>query len=182
MSTTTTIWTAEMLERMPDDGRQRELLRGELIEMSPGNSTRGYLIILLGNTVGLYAHQKGLGKAFSDTGFLLERGPDTVLAPDVSFIRKDRLAEVSPLGFVETCPDLAIEILSPSNSATEVLGKLETYLRSGVSAVWVLDPRRERAEIHRPGQPALRLGLDDTLEDEDMLPGFRITLRELLQD
>jgi Uma2 family endonuclease len=81
-------------------------------------------------------------------------------------------------GFPKGFPDIAVEVLSLSNTATETFQKIETYLRCGVTAVWIIDPTGRRAEMHRQGQ-VVRLGLDDALEDADLLPGLRIPLRDL---
>ncbi|MCB1021976.1 MAG: Uma2 family endonuclease, partial [Acidobacteria bacterium] len=142
-----------MLQRLPDDGRRRELLRGELISMSPVNPRHGRVVGRLSARVVDYAFDHDLGDVYvGDTGWRLERSPDTVLAPDIAFVRKDRLAEVDEVGFPETYPDLAIEVLSPSNTAAEMMLKLEIYSSCGVSAVWIVEPAREVAEIHRKGQ------------------------------
>lgn len=171
-----------MLERMPDDGCRRELIRGELIEMSPVSPRHARVVARLGSRVDVYAEQHDLGDVFSgDAGWILELGPDTVLAPDIAFIRKSRLREVNDEGFGRTFPDLAIEVLSPSNTAAEMILKLKTYLSCGVSAVWIVEPTRQVAEMHRKGQPVIRLGLDDALEDPDLLPGFSLRLRDLFR-
>jgi Uma2 family endonuclease len=171
-----------MLERLPDDGRRRELIRGELIDMSPTNSRHGRVVGRLGARVVDYAFEHDLGDVYvGDTGWQLEYNNDTVLAPDISFVRKERLEQVNEEGFGRTYPDLAIEVLSPSNTAAEMMLKLEIYFRCGVSAVWIVDPKRQRAEIHRSRQPVVRLGLDDALEDADLLPGFSLKLRDLFR-
>lgn len=167
-----------MLERLPDDGRRCELIRGELIEMSPTNRRHGRAVIQLGWRVGEYVDKHDLGEVYSDTGWIFEDDPDTVLGPDISFIRKSRLSGLNEEGFGRTFPDLAVEVLSPSNTAAEMFQKIEIYLRCGVTAVWIIDPAGRRAEIHRQGQ-VVRLGLDDAVEDADLLPGLRIPLRDL---
>ena len=135
----------------------------------------------LGSRVVEYVFDHDLGDVYSDAGWILEADPDTVLAPDIAFVRKARLGDVNEEGFGRTFPDLAIEVLSPSNTAAEMMLKLEIYFRSGVSAVWIVDPKRQRAEIHRNDQPVIRLGLDDALEAPDLLPGFSLTLRDLFR-
>jgi Uma2 family endonuclease len=175
------VWTAEMLERLPDDGWRRELVRGELVEMSPPNARHGRVVIRLGSRLETYADKHDLGEVYSEVGWIFEHDPDTILGPDLSFVRKSRLKEVNEEGFARTYPDLAVEVLSPSNTAAEMVGKLEIYFRCGVSSVWIVEPKRQIAEIHRKGEPVRRLGLDDALEDPELLPGFSLPLRDLFR-
>ena len=171
-----------MLERVPRDGRRRELIRGELIEMSPVNPRHGRVVGRLGARVVDHAFDHDLGEVYvGDTGWQLEGDKDTVLAPDIAFVRKARLDQVSEVGFSKTYPDLAIEVLSPSNTAAEMVLKLKVYLSCGVSAVWIVEPQSQVAEIHRKDLPVIRLGLDDALEDPELLPGFSLTLRDLFR-
>lgn len=113
-----------------------------------------------------------------DPGFHLEYGPDTVLAPNIAFIRAERVAKFAKTGFPKGFPDLAVEVLSPSNTAAEMFQKIEIDLKCGVTTVWIVDPERKRAEMHRQGA-VLRLGLNDALEDADLLSGLRIPLSDL---
>ena len=170
-----------MLERLPDDGWRRELVRGELLEMSPPNARHGRVVIRLGSRLEAYVDKHGLGEVYSEVGWIFEQDPDTVLGPDLSFVRKSRLAEVNDEGFARTFPDLAIEVVSPSNTAAEMMRKVDIYFRCGVSAVWIIEPKGQIAEIHRKGEPVRRLRLDGALEDAELLPGFSLTLRDLFR-
>jgi Uma2 family endonuclease len=175
------VWTAEMLERLPDDGPRRELVRGDLVEMSPPNARHGRVVIRLGSRLQAYVDEHDLGEVYAEAGWIFEHDPDTVLGPDLAFVRKSRLEQVNEEGFARTFPDLAIEVLSPSNTAAEMIEKLEIYFRCGVSAAWIIEPKRQMAEVHREGEPVRRLGLDDALEDPDLLPGLSLPLRELFR-
>lgn len=170
-----------MLEKLPEDGWRRELVRGELIEMSPPNARHGRVVIRLGSHLDAYADENDLGEVYSEVGWIFEHDPDTVLGPDLSFVRKSRLSQVNEEGFARTFPDLAIEVLSPSNTAGEMMRKVDVYFRSGVSAVWIVEPKQRIAEVHRKGKPVRRLGLDDALEDAELLPRFSLKLRDLFQ-
>jgi len=168
-----------MLERMPDDGRRRELIRGELIEVAPANLEHTLIVGYLSAPMVLHVRKNRLGNVHvGDPGFHLEHGQDTVLAPDIAFVRAERIFTLEKTGFPKGFPDLAVEVLSPSNTAAEMFQKIEIYLKSGVTAVWIVDPAGKRAEIHRQGQVA-RLGLVDAAEDADLLPGLRIPLADL---
>ena len=168
-----------MLERLPDDGRRRELVRGELIEMAPVNLTHARIVGFISAPMIMHVRRERLGEVYvGEPGFHLEEGPDTVLGPDLAFVRTSRVPTLKKTGFPKGFPDLAVEVLSPSNTATEMLQKIETYLRCGVTTVWIIDPIGHRAEIHRP-DTVVRLALDGSLEDADLLPESRIPLRDL---
>ena len=169
-----------MLERMPDDGRRRELVRGgELLEMAPAHLEHTSIVGYISAPMVLHVRNRRLGNVHvGDPGFHLEHDRDTVPAPDIAFVRAERIPELATSGFPKSFPDLAIEVLSPSNSPAEVSRRIEIYLDRGVTAVWIVDPIGRRAEIHRKGQ-VLRLGLDDVLEDADLLSGLRIPLSDL---
>jgi Uma2 family endonuclease len=132
---------------------------------------------LIGNFVA--EHRLGVVGG-ADFGILLARGPDTVRAPDVVFYRADRLpAGGIPSTYWELAPDLAVEVLSPSDRRGKVLKKVGEYLDAGTHLVWVVDPRRRTAVVYRPeGEPTI-LGADGILDGEDVLPGFRLALAEV---
>jgi Uma2 family endonuclease len=182
MATTSTIWTAEMLERMPDDGRRRELVRGELIEMAPVNLEHALVVGNLCLPLLSHVRRERLGRVYvGDPGFHLQYDPDTVLAPDIAFVRAERVPGLAKMGFPKSFQDLAVEVLSPSNTAGEMVRKIAIYLQTGVTAVWIVDPSYQLAEMHRREQ-VVRLGLDDCLEDADLLPGLSIRLRDLFEE
>src|SRR5687767_6728007 len=113
MSTTTThLMTAEELFNLPDDGNRHELVKGELLTMPVPKPLHGFITINLSGL--LYNHVKtnDLGVLFAESGFHLERDPDTVLAPDIAFIARDRIATI-PEFFFDGPPDVAVEVLSP---------------------------------------------------------------------
>jgi Uma2 family endonuclease len=116
----------------------------------------------------------------ADTGFKLESDPDTVRAPDVAFIARDRIpAGGVPKAFWQYAPDLAAEVLSPSDRRSEVNEKISQYLRLGVKVVWFVEPSPRRVTIFRPGEPPQILGETDTLDGGDLLPGFCYPLARL---
>ena len=111
---TKTLWTAEMLEQLPDDSFRYELDDGELIKMSPGNLTHAQVAAKIISRLGPFVEENDLGAFLAlDPGFVLSRDPDTLRAPDVAFVRKERLAGLPQTGFPEIAPDLAIEVISP---------------------------------------------------------------------
>jgi Uma2 family endonuclease len=112
---------------------------------------------------------------------LLKRGPDVVRAPDVWFVRADRVpADGIPVSFWPGAPDLAIEVLSPTDRVGAVLRKVREYLDAGVRLVWVIDPEARTAGVFRPGRTEHFIDDDRILDGEDVLPGFTLPLREVL--
>jgi len=175
-----TLVTADDLARFSDDGHY-ELIRGELREMAPAGAEHGYTLITLSGFATVHAVLHDLGPCFgAETGFWIERDPDTVLAPDWAFISKARLRGPIERGFNTLVPDLVLETRSPGDTAPEVAAKVERWLSAGVRIVWELDPKRQVLMVHRPGSPPVRLAIDDTLAGGDVLPGFSIPLRRVL--
>ena len=116
----------------------------------------------------------------AETGFVLERDPDTVLAPDVAFVRRERiLASGLPPTCWEGPPDLAVEVTSPGDTRREVADKVASWLAAGTRLVWVVDPKRLVVEIHDPDGAPRRLGGSDVLEGEPLFPGFRLPVADI---
>src|SRR5215211_4281962 len=155
MSTTTThLMTAEELFDISDDGYHRyELIKGELLTMSPANHQHGRVTMNLTGLLYNHVRAKNLGELLAaDTGFKLERDPDTVLAPDISFIARDRSTPPSEF-FHLGPPDLAVEVLSPSDRRGKVERKTALWLELGAKSVWNVNPRKRTVEVfHADGQ------------------------------
>jgi Uma2 family endonuclease len=174
--------TAEEFARLPDppDGSQQELVRGEIITMPPPGGMHGVCCLKIGRRIGNFADEKQLGTVTTnDTGFVSERDPDTVRGPDVSYWGRERLPEV-PVGYIEVPPDLAVEVVSPSDHFSRVQNKVREYLSRGVALVWVVDPEGRTVTIYRSRQQSAILEENDTLAAEDVLPGFKCLVRDVL--
>jgi Uma2 family endonuclease len=179
MSTTISIATAEQLFEAGDIGRC-ELVRGELIMMSPAGSEHGGIIGELSGILWNFVRSRRLGRVFgAETGFIISRGPDTVRAPDIAFIRADRIPGRLPRGFFSGAPDLAVEVLSPSDRAGEVLSKTQDWLVAGCPVVWVVDPETQSVTVYRSDRTILVLAAADTLCGDDVLPGFTLPVAEI---
>jgi Uma2 family endonuclease len=133
--------------------------------------------------IGSYADALGLGEVTgADGGYALEGDPDTVLAPDVAFVRADRLPSPEERNHFPTmAPDLVVEVLSPTDRVRAVNKKIELYLASGVQLVWVFNPRRQTVTIRRPDQPARVLRVGAMLDGEDILPGFHLPVADIFR-
>jgi Uma2 family endonuclease len=192
MDTTTTepktLLTAKDLLAVPNPDLPHELWRGVLRMVMPATGAHGSAVSRLNFALCQHVYAHDLGEVFSEcTGFVLERGPDTVLCPDVAFVSKHRLPAGGPgWSFPELAPDLAVEILSPGDRPGKVRAKVAEYLRLGVRCVWVFQLVKRRVEVHArgagPGDPITTavLGEGDVLDGGEILPGFRYPLAELL--
>jgi len=174
--------TAEELFELPDDGMRHELVEGELRTMTPAGESHGWVALKIGARILDHVEREALGRAYAaETGFLLQRGPDTVRAPDVAFVAADRLTSQPLPGFAELAPDLVVEVVSPSDRASEVSAKAAMWLDAGARLVWVVDPQARLAAVHHPGGLGIVLREDGALDGEDVLPGFRLPLADLFR-
>ena len=131
--------------------------------------------------VGALVERHDLGQVFAqDTGFKIERDPDTVRAPDVAFVARERVAHIPQEGYAELAPDWVAEIVSPSDRPGKVLEKVGQWLGAGVRVGWVLDQVRQDARIYRADGTVSTVAPDGELDGEDVLPGFRCALRDIL--
>jgi Uma2 family endonuclease len=173
--------TADEFYRLPDSEGKQELVRGEVIEMAPAGGEHGGVatrfIVRLDRAVA-----QGSGYALPETGFRLFRDPDTVRAPDASYVSASRLPDGRlPTKFIEGPPDIAVEVVSPDDTAREVAEKVQEYLSSGCPLVLVADPRPRTVAVHRPGEAVRVLRGQDVVSAEDLLPGFAVTVDELFR-
>ena len=173
------ITTAKELLNAPADLGPCELVRGELIMMSPGKGRHAAVGMRIGRSLLNHVDANNLGEVFdSSAGYVLSRNPDTVREPDVSFLSRERFEGQDLDAFLEGAPDLAVEVLSPSNTAAEMRAKMDDYFGAGCRVVWIVDPLRRSVVIHRPDGSSKVLTEDDTLTAEELLPGFSATVRE----
>lgn len=174
-------WTAEDLLALADDENRYELVRGELIMMTPASARHGKFASRLDRALGGYVEEHELGEVYTaEPGFELEAEPPTVRAPDVAFVRRERIPpEGEPDGFWAIAPDLVIEIISPSETAQAIHEKVADYLRAGTQLLWLIYPASQAAMEYLPPMDARRLTVEDDLNGGDVVPGFRYPLRRL---
>jgi Uma2 family endonuclease len=173
--------TAQELLLMPDNGMRRELIQGELREMPPSGHRHGQVAIKISWPLAQYVEEHGLGVVYAaETGFLLERDPDTVRAADAAFVVASRVAQVTnERGFFPGAPDLAIEVISPGDSYTEVEAKVEEWLTAGCRMVVVVNPRNRTVKVYRRLTDIKVLTMDDTFDGDDVVPGFQLLINRL---
>lgn len=178
---TTILFTADQLLRMPDDGNRYELICGELRKMSPAGWRHGWVAGRLHVWLGRYVEEHNLGVVFEgETGFLLASDPDTVRAPDVAFVCRSRLPAEEPAeAFWPGAPDLAVEVVSPGDTVHEVDDKVGTWLDAGTRMVWVVNPKWHSVTVYRSADQVKILTENDELTGEDVVEGFHCTVGRL---
>lgn len=183
MTTTTKPMTAEDLLNMPDDGFRYELVRGELRKMPPAGHIHGELAASILASLGMHVKARRLGTVYAaDTGFHLASDPDHVRAPDAAFVRRERADAAGDVrGFFPGPPDVAVEVISPSDRYSEVEEKVEDWLEAGTLAVIVVDPRRRVVEVRRSRAESVMLTEADTLDIEDIAPGWRMPIEDIFE-
>ncbi len=176
--------TAEELLRLPTGmGERYELANGELKIMSPAGSRHGRVALRLGSLLEQTVRHGRLGATFgAETGFVLSRNPDTVRAPDAAFVAAARLpAGDLPDGYFPGAPDLAVEVISPSEAAADVQRKVVEYFEAGARLVWVVFPDTRQVVVFRSARESLALSADEALDGGDVVPGFTCRVSDLFE-
>jgi Uma2 family endonuclease len=173
--------TAEELLRTPDDGLRRELVHGEVRVMTPAGHRHGRVAMGIGSRLDQHVRENGLGAVYAaETGFKIASHPDTVRAPDVAFVRRERVEEVGDAeGFWPGAPDLAVEVVSPDDSYGEVEEKVFDWLSAGCRMVVVVNPRKRTATVYRSRSDIVVLTEDESLDGGEVVPGWRIPVRQI---
>jgi Uma2 family endonuclease len=181
MSATTQTMTADELFMMKDDGFRYDLVKGELRKISPAGSEHGAVIMRLAGALAPYVEENDLGEVFAaETGFKLASNPDTVLGPDLAFGSNEKIPPTGiPVKFWPGAPDLAVEVVSPGNTRHEIEEKIEQYLAAGVLLVWIISPKHRTVVVHRANTEPATLSESDTLDGQNVVPGFRYDIVRL---
>jgi Uma2 family endonuclease len=162
--------TIEEFERLPDDGWRMELVRGHVVREPPSGFEHGGVALRIGSLLVPFVDEHALGEVVgTEAGFVLSDEPPTVRAPDIAFVREDRLG-FDPKRFAPLAPDLAIEVLSPSNTMSEIHDKV---LDAGTRLVWVVDPASRTVTVYRSRHEIRLLTEDEEIDGADVVPGFR---------
>ena len=171
----------DLLGQEHNAGKDYELIDGVLIEMVPPGGEHGEFTLNLGSYIRAFAREHGLGRSTVETGFHPPDDRHTLLSPDVAFVSHRRAPKPFPKRYVPVMPDLAVEILSPSDTMRNTCNKAEVYLTNGTKLVWIVLPDTESVEVCRLTDAGElerdALGPDDTLSGEDVLPGFALDVR-----
>lgn len=183
MSTTTRTMTADELFEMPHGNFRYELVAGELRQMSPTGAMHGIVTMRLSAPIFNHAQMNNLGFVFgAETGFKLASNPDTVRAPDIAFVSRERMLPDADINkFLPVVPDLVVEVVSPTDTLYEVEEKIAEWLAAGALAVWVANPKRRTVTVHRAGHAPQILSEADSIEGGEALPGFSYSLAGLFE-
>lgn len=174
------VTAGELLDK-PDDGFRYELIKGELRKMPPAGSEHGYVAMNAGSPLKDHVEANGLGRVYAaETGFLIAQDPDTVRAPDASFVSRERVeAAGRVVGYWPGAPDLAVEVVSPNDTHAQVVEKALTWLEAGCRMVLVVDPERRIVTVYRSLDDIRILTEGDAIDGADVVPGWRLPVSEL---
>ena len=151
--------------------------------MSPSGSLHAIVVATLGGILYDFVKSRKLGWVFgAEGGFLIRRDPDTVRAPDAAFVSAERMPASVPAGFFPGPPDLAVEVLSPFDRASDVIAKVSDWLETGCRKVWVIDPETRSIAVYSPKAEMRMLHYSDVLNGEDVLPEFQIAVRNIFPE
>ena len=173
--------SAEELFDLRDGGGRCELVKGEIIRLTPNGAVHGVVTARIGRLLDEYVEANDLGVCCgAETGFILERDPDTVRAPDAAVVLASRVpASGVPVGYWPFAPDLAVEVISPSGRLGDVHVKIAEYFAAGTHLVWLVEPETRMVHVYRSPKQVEVLGTEDNLEGGDLLPGFQCSVQRL---
>ena len=180
--TTQRLVTGEELYHMTGIG-PTELVKGEIVEHMPTGHRPGNVEALITTFLNVYLREHKLGKTFvGETGVYTGRNPDTVRGIDVAYMSNERFRQLQSQSYLDVAPELIVEIMSPSDTWSEVQEKLAEYFAIDVKVVWVVDPKLRQIHSYRAVDKMHIYKLDDTLTCEDLLPGFAMPAAEIFAD
>jgi Uma2 family endonuclease len=183
MATTGKLYTADDLWRMPGD-EPWELWEGVLQKVPGAGGEASEIALVVGASILSFVRSRKLGLVTTADGtYILQADPQTLVVPDVAFVRWDRLpGRTRPDCYIPVPPDLAVEVQSPSDGPVDVAGKMERYRRAGVRLVWWIAPKRRAVSVYRDGQLVAELQEGDTLDGEEILPGYRLPVADIFAE
>jgi Uma2 family endonuclease len=173
--------TAGELLAMPDDGNRYELVKGELISMAPTGHKHGIVTMRVAGPLYRHVKDNNLGEVYgAESGFVISQDPDTVRAPDIAFVRRERIAKAGDVkSYWIGAPDLAVEVVSPSDTIPQIEGKVAEWLEAQTGAVWVVSPKLHTVTVYRSLTDIVTLTEKDVLDGADVVPGFEIKVAEI---
>ena len=177
------VWTDEEFMALDRDGHRYEIVNGDLIDMGNSGAKHGYIAVILSSALFSVVLAQKLGAVFdSSTAFKMKNGNKR--SPDISFFARERLQGVAelPAGYLEGAPDLVVEILSPNNTVEEIDNKVVEYFENGARLIWMINPRLQYVLVYRGArEPDRLLKSADSLDGEEVIPGFSLPLADLFQ-
>jgi Uma2 family endonuclease len=180
MTTASQRVTAEELLAMPS-GEPCELIAGQIVMRTLPGCEHGDIVVTIATLLRAHVAKNKLGKVLGKVGFVISRDPDTVRAPDIAFVRRDRQPK-DPRKYFPGAPDLAVEVISPSDRLSDVDDKTQQWLDAGTPLVWVVWPSTRSVTVHRPGQAPRILHEQDPITGEEVLPGFQCRVADFFEE
>jgi Uma2 family endonuclease len=171
--------TLEEFARLPKDGARHEISAGELLTLPPPKSLHSRICRSVFLKIEAALGPLGVSEAFQETGYILSRNPLTIRQPDVSVISPERIRAANPDSYFEGAPELAIEVVSPSDSAEDLDIKTKQYLQGGAQQAWILYPKTQSVHVFSRGAVLVILDRDQMLPGGDLLPGFSVPVASL---
>ena len=168
------------------NGVSYELIEGELLEVSPTNLLHSWVAGEVYSFLKAFARQHKLGTVFFESGHQSRRDSFNLLGPDVAFVSRDKLPDDLPEAYADFMPDLAVELLSPTNTKSEIERKIDIYLRNGTELVWIVKPRQKCVEVCRLDDDGAieteTVSQGESLSGETVLPGFKLPIAKLFPE
>lgn len=183
VATVPRVWTEEDVERLErETGKRYELVDGIPQEKGPVSMEHSYLIAALNRRLGNYAADNKYGIVLESSA-VYRMSEGNTRKPDVSFVAKERLPEkrLTTKPF-DGAPDLAVEVISPTDIWWEILEKLNQYFASGCRLVWLISPPDQRVLVYRADRRSYFLQVGDSLDGEEVIPGFTMPVAELFAE
>ena len=181
MATTTNLMSWKAFEQLPDDGMHHEIIEGELITLPPPKSGHSE-VARRANRALLVLEDRPLGRVYLEAGYKLSEDPPTWIQPDVSFLREERAKATDADGYFPGAPELAVEVISPSESADDVDRKVELLLAHGSQTVWVIYPRTSKVQVYLANRTSFSRGIHESLYLPDLLPGWELPVAGLFEE
>ena len=180
-ATLTKPMTADELPAVPDDGFRYELVKGELLRMAPTGHKHGIVTMHLAGPLYRYVKDHNLGEVYgAESGFVISQDPDTVRAPDVAFVRRERIDTAGEVkSYWVGAPDLAAEVVSPGDTVSEIEDRVAEWLAAGAGMVWVVSPKLHTVTVYRSLTDIVTLTAKDKLDGGEVVPGFEINVAEI---
>jgi len=171
--------TLEEFARLPKDGACHEMNAGELLTLPPPKSLHTRVAVTILEALQEQLRQHAALRVIPEAGYVLSRDPLTIRQPDVSVLSRERIRATDPDSYFEGAPELAVEVVSPSESAEDLEIKTRQYLQNGGQQVWIIYPRTQTVHVFSGGSAAIILDRDQTLDGGDLLPGLHISVASL---
>jgi len=181
MAITRTYTAADLFDIEGDE--RYELVDGELHLVTGSAHSSSAIGLNIGAEIRFYLKRHRIGIASGEaSGFILARNPDTVLVPDAAFIRNEKLIDGQAYGrHAPYPPDLAVEVMSPSDRRIDLDRKVQRYLTAGTSIVWLVEPDAKTVTVYRANRSPKVFGIGESLSGEDVLPGFELDMTDVFE-